>query len=71
MEEAENKNLIDKIQKNLGSSLKLKNIDDFKINGDFIESQLSLTWPYDLYLNFQFLFQILLDAKLPPQVEKL
>ena len=31
-----NKNLIDKIQKNLGSSLKLKNIDDFKINGDFI-----------------------------------
>ncbi len=34
-----NKNLIDKIQKNLGSSLKLKNIDDFKINGDFIESQ--------------------------------
>tara|TARA_B100001121_G_scaffold308671_1_gene333350 strand:+ start:734 stop:1855 length:1122 start_codon:yes stop_codon:yes gene_type:complete len=34
-----NKILIDKIQKNLSSSLKIKNIDDLKINGDFIESQ--------------------------------
>ena len=34
-----NKILIKKIQKNLSPNLKLKLIDDFNINGDFVESQ--------------------------------
>ena len=34
-----NKVLIQKISKNLPSNIKLKLIDDFKINGDFVESQ--------------------------------
>ena len=34
-----NKVLIDKIRENLPSDIKLKNLDDLKINGDFIESQ--------------------------------
>ena len=31
--------MIKKIQKNLSPNLKLKLIDDFNINGDFVESQ--------------------------------
>ena len=34
-----NKILINKIQEFLGSSIKLKSIDDFEIDGDFVESQ--------------------------------
>ena len=34
-----NKTLLKKIKENLSSNIKLKLIDDFKINGDFIESQ--------------------------------
>ena len=34
-----NKILINEIQKNLGPSIKINIIDDFKINGDFVESQ--------------------------------
>ena len=34
-----NKILVNEIQKNLGPSIKINIIDDFKINGDFVESQ--------------------------------
>tara|TARA_B100001057_G_scaffold293396_1_gene293477 strand:+ start:3247 stop:4365 length:1119 start_codon:yes stop_codon:yes gene_type:complete len=34
-----NKILIKKIKENLTSNIKLKNLDDFEINGDFVESQ--------------------------------
>ena len=34
-----NKTLINEIRKNLGPSVKLNNIDDFEIDGDFVESQ--------------------------------
>ena len=34
-----NKILVKKIQENLLSNINIKLIDDFKINGDFIESQ--------------------------------
>ena len=34
-----NRVLIDKIRENLPSDIKLKNLDDLKINGDYIESQ--------------------------------
>ena len=34
-----NKNLLEKIKSNLPNSINIKNLDDFNINGDFIESQ--------------------------------
>ena len=58
-----NKVLIEKIQHILDPNIKLKPIDVFKINGDFIESQAFAFLAIRSFVNYQLLFQILLGVE--------
>ena len=57
--------LINKIRENLPSDLKLKSIDEYKINGDFIESQAFAFLAIRSFLNLPISFPSTTGCKKP------